>query len=159
MSDIDEECDEELTKGQEDLIGRLINWKFGSALNYRNALKKKSSLECLESLHEMWGNTGWGDGKFSEILYYLVEFIRMSEGYTREEFYGDDDEESDSDACKRCKSRDMKDLSGEEECNEFLTEDRYKELRVNIKKDMITRFKACNNCGLVYSLRVVRRQV
>ena len=51
----------------------------------------------------------------------------------------------------------MKDLDGEEECNKSLTEDDYKELHVDIKKDIITRFKACNDCGLVHSLGVVRR--
>ena len=157
MSDMDEVHNDELTGEQEDLIGRLTNWKFGSALNYKDAIKKKSSLECLELLHEMWGNTGWGDGKLSDTLYYLVEFIRMNEGYTREEFYGDEDEESNSDMCKRCKSEDMIDLSGEEECNKFLTEDSYKEFRVNIKTDVITRFKACGKCGLVYYLRMMRR--
>ena len=88
MSDID---NEELAQEQQDLIGRLTNWKFDSALNYKNAMKKKDSLECLELLCEMWGNTGWGDGKFSETLYYLVEFIRMNEGYTHEAFYGEED--------------------------------------------------------------------
>jgi hypothetical protein len=90
MSDVDEVHNDELTVDQEDLIGRLINWKFESALNYKGALKKKTSLECLELLNEMWGNTGLGYGKFSEILYYLVEYIRMNEGYKYKEFYGDD---------------------------------------------------------------------
>jgi hypothetical protein len=84
MSDIDEK----LTQRQKVLIGRLINWKFGSALNYKEMLKKESSIECLELLYEMWGNAGWGEGKLSDMLYYLVEFIRMNEEYTQDEFYG-----------------------------------------------------------------------
>lgn len=49
-------------------------------------------MSCLELLCEMWGNTGWGDGKFTDILYYLVEFIRMNEGYAYKEFYDEEDE-------------------------------------------------------------------
>lgn len=159
MPDTNEECNtRKLTEEQENLMGRLVNWKFGSALNYKDALKNKSSIECLELLNEMWGNTGWGDGKFSETLWYLVEYIRMKEGYTCKEFYGDDDpEESGADICKKCKSKDMVDLDGEEECNKTLTEKDYEKLHIDIKKDMIIRFKACNNCGLVHSLGLVRR--
>lgn len=158
MPDTDKEHDRKLTGEQENLIGRLINWKFGSALNYKYALKNESSLECLELLEEMWGNTGWGDGRFSQTLWYLIEYIRMNEGYTRKEFYGDEDEdeESGTDVCKRCKSKNMTDLSGEE-CDKTLTEEDYKELCVDIKKDIITKFKACNDCGLIHFLGVVSR--
>lgn len=163
MSDINEEYNGKLTKEQEDLIGRLINWKFNSALNYKNALKNKSSLECLELLEEMWGNTGWGDGKLSKTLWYLVEYIRMNEGYTHKEFYGEEDkdedegEESGTNVCKRCNSKNMIDLCGEEECNKALTEEDYKKLRVDAEKYVITRFKACKDCGLVHSSGIIRR--
>lgn len=160
MSDTDKECNRKLTEEQENLIGRLINWKFNSALNYKGALKNKSSLECLELLDVMWGNTGWGDGKFSETLWYLIEYIRVKEGYTHKEFYEDEDEdegeESGTDICKRCNSKSMTDLSGEE-CDKILTEEDYKEFCVDIKKYIITRFKACDDCDFVHYLGVVSR--
>lgn len=40
--------------------------------------------------------------------------------------------------------KNMTDLCGEEECDKALTEEDYKKLRVDIKKYVITRFKACN---------------
>lgn len=158
MPDTNEEPDRKLTEEQENLIGRLINWKFNSALNYKDALKNKGSLECLELLEEMWGNTGWGDGKFSDVLSYLIEYIRMKEGYTYKEFYDcEEGEETDANACKRCKSKNMIDICGEEECNKALTEEDYKQLHVDTEKYVITRFKACRDCGLVHSSGIIRR--
>ncbi len=158
MPNTNEECNGKLTKEQKNLIERLINWKFNSALNYKYALKNKNSLECLELLKEMWGNTGWGDGRFSQTLWYLIEYIRMNEGYTRKEFYGEEDEEeSGTNVCKRCNSKNMTDLCGEEECNKVLTEEDYEQLRVDTEKYVITRFKACKDCGLVHSSGIIRR--
>lgn len=81
----------------EAIISRLINWKFSQALNYVDALKRQDSLECLNLLDDLWGDTGWdrGDTKFGNIIHNLVEFIRMKEGWDYKEFY-DEDEEIDS---------------------------------------------------------------
>lgn len=82
--------DEEL---KEKMIGRLINWKFGQAMQYYEILKEDSSLKCLELLERIWGDTGWerGDTVFGQIVSMLVEYIRMKEGWEAEEFYNDDE--------------------------------------------------------------------
>jgi hypothetical protein len=45
-------------------------------------------------LEELWGNTGWerGDTIFGNIVSYLVEFIRLKEGWTFKEFYDEEEE-------------------------------------------------------------------
>lgn len=91
------------------------------------------------------------------MLWYLVEYIRMKEGYTYKEFYDSEEgEKSETGVCKRYKSENMTDLSGGE-CDKTLTEEDYKKLHVDIKKDVITGFKVCNDCDLVHSLGAVRR--
>ncbi len=57
--------------------------------------------------------------------------------------------------CLSCKSENMVDLSSEE-CEE-LTEEDYKSLNIDIEEDVITRFKGCNDCGLIHSISTVRR--
>ncbi len=92
----DEKQKEDNKNGElkEKMIGRLINWKFNQALNYRDALRYKDSYGCLEFLGKLWGDTGWdrGDGIFGGIVRYLVEFIRLKEGWTYKEFYDEEEE-------------------------------------------------------------------
>lgn len=92
----DEKQKEDNKNGElkENVISRLINWKFNQALNYRDALKHEDSIECLELLEKLWGDTGWdrGDTIFGSIITHLVEFIRLKEGWTYKEFYDEEEE-------------------------------------------------------------------
>lgn len=92
----DEKQKEDNKNGElkENMISRLINWKFNQALNYRDALKYEDSIECLKWLEKLWGDTGWdrGDTIFGGIIKYLVEFIRLKEGWTHKEFYDEEEE-------------------------------------------------------------------
>lgn len=92
----DEKQKEDNKNGElkENMISRLTNWKFNQALNYRDALKYEDSIECLEWLEKLWGDTGWdrGDTIFGGIIKYLVEFIRLKEGWTYKEFYDEEEE-------------------------------------------------------------------
>lgn len=94
MNDEKQEEDNKNTEIKENMIGRLINWKFNQALNYRDALKYKDSIECLEWLEKLWGDTGWdrGDTIFGGVITYLVEFIRLKEGWAYKEFYDEEEE-------------------------------------------------------------------
>jgi hypothetical protein len=77
---------------KEKMISRLVNWKFSQATNYIQIFERKDSIKCLELLEKLWGDTGWerGDTIFGEIITMLVEFIRMKEGWTTNEFYDED---------------------------------------------------------------------
>ena len=86
-----------MNKNKENMIGRLINWKFEQASIYIDSLKYKDSMDCLKLLVELWGDTGWdrGESIFGKIVSHLVEFIRLKEGWSYEEFY-DEEEEIDA---------------------------------------------------------------
>lgn len=79
---------------KEKMIGRLVNWKFSQATDYVQVFERDDSVKCLELLEKLWGDTGWDRGDdtiFGEIIAMLVDFIRMKEGWTTEEFYDDDE--------------------------------------------------------------------
>lgn len=94
MHDEKQKEDNDNREIKENMISRLINWKFEQALMYSDALKHQDSIECLEFLNGLWGNTGWDrrDTIFGKILSYLVEFIRLKEGWTYKEFYDEEEE-------------------------------------------------------------------
>ena len=74
---------------KDNMISRLVNWKFDQATQYAGALQKDDSKKCLELLCKIWGDTGWerGDTIFGKIVSILVEYIRMKEGWSTKEFY------------------------------------------------------------------------
>ncbi len=94
MHDKKQREDDENSELKEKMISRLINWKFEQALIYKDILKHQDSIECLEFLNGLWGNTGWerGDTIFGKIISYLVEFIRLKEGWNYKEFYDEEEE-------------------------------------------------------------------
>jgi uncharacterized protein (DUF1810 family) len=61
-----------------DLFGRLLNWKFKSALNYLDgATDEEKSL--VEALARMFGNCGWFDGDMAEIVCHALLHIGISD--------------------------------------------------------------------------------
>lgn len=74
---------------KDNLISRLENWKFGQAQQYKKALKHEESVDVLNKLDALWGNTGW-TGTTSKVeecvmchlVRHLVNYIVLLEGWT-----------------------------------------------------------------------------
>ena len=94
MHDNVQKGDNENKELKDNMISRLINWKFEQASIYIDVLKHQDSIDCLKLLEELWGDTGWerGDTMFGKIVSRLVELIRLKEGWTSKEFYDEDEE-------------------------------------------------------------------
>lgn len=55
-------------------LGRVINWKFHSALTALDGTETEDERVILESLDAVFGNAGWGmDGHMGVILEALVD--------------------------------------------------------------------------------------
>jgi hypothetical protein len=60
----------------EKLRGRLINWKFKSAMIYADVFSDDSeAMEVLVTLNRMFGNVGWFEGDMATIVAVTVDML------------------------------------------------------------------------------------
>ena len=58
------------------LRGRLINWKFKSAMVYADVFSDDpEAMEVLEVLNRMFENSGWFDGDMATIINVVVDML------------------------------------------------------------------------------------
>jgi hypothetical protein len=58
------------------LRGRLINWKFKSALVYADVFSDDTeAMQVLETLNRMFENSGWQDGDMATLIGVAVDML------------------------------------------------------------------------------------
>lgn len=63
--------------------GRIVNWKFSSAMQHVDGLESYKSRAVLKHLASIWGDTGWAsESKIQKTVRYLVDYIRLLEGWS-----------------------------------------------------------------------------
>jgi hypothetical protein len=66
----------DLNHQSEKLRSRLINWKFKSAMLYKDVFSDDvEALEVLETLDRMFENSGWQDGDMATIVGVAVDML------------------------------------------------------------------------------------
>lgn len=57
------------------LIGRLVNWKFGSAFGYLREDHPEAIASVVEALAHTYGNCGWFEGHMGTIVQRVVNSL------------------------------------------------------------------------------------
>lgn len=67
---------EDINFKSEKLRGRLINWKFKSAMIYADVFSDDpEAMEVLETLSRMFENSGWQDGDMATLIGVAVDML------------------------------------------------------------------------------------
>jgi len=65
-----------LNHQSEKLRSRLINWKFKSAMLYKDVFEDDpEAMEVLETLDRMFENSGWQDGDMATLIGVAVDML------------------------------------------------------------------------------------
>ncbi len=74
----------------DNLLGRLYNWKFTSALRYLEAIERAGPgtlrpeiAAIIRHLAEEYGNIGWTDGQASDIMFSMNRIIALDPRFLR----------------------------------------------------------------------------